>query len=157
MLINVRTFRYWCPCNHEVKGSIPGKQGIIGKGDWCLRSRWALWCDCSYAGAPGFVLCGFYNFFDVHVEICVWKITTYNLHKPNSDCPAFLYRQDPVFSQIPISYKKCRQCKHVMLVNRNAEWIRRTITYGIGWLLYDWNNLILLRQNQHKMMHKTPL
>ena len=67
-----------------------------------------------------------------------------NLHKPHSDCPAFLFRQDPVFSQISISYKKCRQCKHVMLSE-----LRRTITYGIGWLLHDWNNLILLRQNQH--------
>jgi hypothetical protein len=28
--------------------------------------------------------------------------------------------------------------------------VRRTITFGIGRLLYDWNNGILLRQNQHK-------
>jgi hypothetical protein len=82
---------YWCPCNYEVKGSIQGKQGVIGKGDWCLRSRWTFWCDCSYVGATGFVFCVFYNFFDVHVEICVWKITTYNLHKPNSDCAVFLF------------------------------------------------------------------
>jgi len=33
----------------------------------------------------------------------------------------------------------------------------RTIKYGIGWLLYDWNNGILLRQNQYKRIHKTPL
>jgi hypothetical protein len=72
-----------------------------------------------------------------------------NLHKPNSDCPAFLFRQDPVFSQISISYKKCRQCKHVMLSE-----LRRTITYGIGWLLCDWNNGILLRKNQHERIHK---
>ena len=47
----------------------------------------------------------FYNFVDV--QICVWKITTYNfnLHKLNSDCPALLFRQDSVFSQISISYK----------------------------------------------------
>ena len=62
---------------------------------------------------------------------------------------AFLFRQDPVFSQIAISYKKCRQCKHVMLSE-----LRRTITYGIGWLLCDWNNGILLRKNQHERIHK---
>ena len=28
--------------------------------------------------------------------------------------------------------------------------VQRIITYGIGWLLYDWNNGILLRKNQHK-------
>jgi hypothetical protein len=33
--------------------------------------------------------------------------------------------------------------------------VRRTITYGIGRLLYDWNNLILLRQHQHKRIHKS--
>jgi len=31
-------------------------------------------------------------------------ITTYNLHKSYSDCPAFLFRQDPVFSQIPMHF-----------------------------------------------------
>ena len=34
---------------------------------------------------------------------------------------------------------------------------QRTITNNIGWLLYDWNNGILLKQNQHKRIHKTPL
>ena len=34
--------------------------------------------------------------------------------------------------------------------------LRHTMTYGIGRLLYDWNNLILLWQNQHKRIHKTP-
>jgi hypothetical protein len=43
-------------CNHEVKGSM---QGIIGKRNWCLGSRWTFWCDCSYVGATGFVLCVF--------------------------------------------------------------------------------------------------
>jgi hypothetical protein len=47
---------YWCSCNHEVKGSM---QGIIGKRNWCLGSRWTFWCDCSYVGATGFVLCVF--------------------------------------------------------------------------------------------------
>ena len=32
-------------------------QGIIGKRNWCLGSRWTFWCDCSYVGATGFVLC----------------------------------------------------------------------------------------------------
>jgi hypothetical protein len=25
---------YWCPINHETKGSMQGKKGIIGLGDW---------------------------------------------------------------------------------------------------------------------------
>ena len=33
---------YWCPCNHAAKGSMQGKKGIIGKGDWCLGSSWTL-------------------------------------------------------------------------------------------------------------------
>ena len=35
---------YWCPYNHESKGSMQGKKGIIGKENWCLRSRWTFWC-----------------------------------------------------------------------------------------------------------------
>jgi hypothetical protein len=34
---------------------------------------------------------------------------------------------------------------------------RCTITYDIGWVLYDWNNGIRLRQNQHKRLHNTPM
>jgi len=48
---------YWCPCVHEAKGSIQVKKGIIGKGDWCLGSRWTLRCAYSYVGATGFILC----------------------------------------------------------------------------------------------------
>jgi len=33
--------------------------------------------------------------------------------------------------------------------------LRRTIKHGIGWLSYNWNNGILLTQNQHKRIHKT--
>ena len=60
---------YWCSCNHEAKGSMQGKKGIIGKGDWCLESRWTFWCYCSYVGVIGFVLlCVFARCCCV----CVW-------------------------------------------------------------------------------------
>jgi hypothetical protein len=44
---------YWCPCNHEAKGSMQGKKGIIGKGDWCRGSRWTFWCVCVWGGGGG--------------------------------------------------------------------------------------------------------
>jgi hypothetical protein len=66
------------------------------------------------------------NFFDVHVEMCAWQIAIYNLHKPNSHYPAFPFRQDPVFSQISISYKKCRQYKHVTCITTSGN------KWGVG-------------------------
>jgi hypothetical protein len=72
------------------------------------------------------------NFFDVHVEICAWQIATYNLHKPHSHCPAFPFRQDLVFSQISISYKKCRQYKHVTCITTSCKDI-----INEGWVRFD--------------------
>ena len=73
---------YWYPCNHEAKGSMQGKKGIIGKGDWCLESRWTLWCDCSYVRTAGFVLCvwgGSHVALKIMrwaLEIFLWSVTS---------------------------------------------------------------------------------
>ena len=73
---------YWYPCNHEAKGSMQGKKGIIGKGDGCLESRWTLWCDCSYVRTTGFVLCvwgGSHVALKIMrwaLEIFLWSVTS---------------------------------------------------------------------------------